>query len=202
MKLKRHHRNSKASGYFRTAESSRRKRLITTETVSAAAFTGWNSASFPPGSVPKHRRAFNRRFCSDNRDHLLPTYRGRSRCDLSRRPLPPRVRCSGSEKARPRLGRAANSRRTEPQRHADRELVLSATASPAASTPAAPLTAQSHGVGRESIALTISIPVGNPKPMSIPEGGIAVSDTAARMARSADANFAMSTGNQNGRRMR
>jgi len=80
--------------------------------------------------------------------------------------------------------------------------MLNATARPAANTPAAPLTAQNHGVGRESIALTISIPVGNPKPIRMPEGMIAVNDTAARMASPADAKFAISTGNQNGSRIR
>ncbi len=80
--------------------------------------------------------------------------------------------------------------------------MLSATASPDANTPAAPLTAQNHGVGRESIALTISIPVGNPKPMSMPEGTSAMRDTAARAARSADANSALSNGNQSGKATR
>src|ERR1700738_2677086 len=72
--------------------------------------------------------------------------------------------------------------------------MLTITSIPAASTLAAPLIAQNRGVGRESMAFTISIPVGNPKPVSTPEGTMAMSETPARTRRFADANASTSIG--------
>jgi len=56
---------------------------------------------------------------------------------------------------------------------------------PAARTPAAPLTAQNQGVGRESIAFTISIPVGGDAPdfVEVGEAGIAMDDAMRRQRR-------------------
>ena len=61
------------------------------------------------------------------------------------------------------------------------------TASADASTPATPLIAQNHGVGRWSMWLTIRISVGNPNPMSTPDGTIAKSATIARTGSAAEA---------------
>jgi len=80
--------------------------------------------------------------------------------------------------------------------------MLTAIAMLAASTPAAPLIAQNHGVGRESMALTSLIPVGNPKPINNPAGVIMRSAMTARTMIEEDSNAATSTGNQNGSKAR
>jgi hypothetical protein len=51
-------------------------------------------------------------------------------------------------------------------------VMFTATAMLAASTPAAPLIAQNQGVGRGSIAFTSRIPVGKPNPRRKPSGAI------------------------------
>ena len=59
--------------------------------------------------------------------------------------------------------------------------MFTATAIPAASTPADPFTAQNHGVGRGSIALTSRIPIGKPNPSKNPSGAIRRTAAIARM---------------------
>src|SRR5262249_6811309 len=63
--------------------------------------------------------------------------------------------------------------------------MLTATAKDEASTPAAPLMPQNHGVGLGSTALMKRIPVGKPKPISTPAGAITATEIAARTARGA-----------------
>ena len=61
--------------------------------------------------------------------------------------------------------------------------ILQATAIPAASTPEAPLTPQSHGVSRGSSRVISRMPVGKPNPISRPAGKITATLAAARTDR-------------------
>ena len=76
------------------------------------------------------------------------------------------------------------------------KLMLMMTARLDANTPAAPFTAQNQGVGRVSMPLMICIPVGNPKPISTPEGTMAERDTNARTGKDDDAKRSTTNGNQ------
>jgi len=58
--------------------------------------------------------------------------------------------------------------------------MLQATAIPAASTPAAPLTPHNHGVSRASSRVMSRMPVGKPKPISRPAGNMTATLASAR----------------------